>query len=1359
MPSYIRKMICFFIFFYVLLIPSTIINALAEDNIKPDTLYGHLKKTDDTSELVTSHIIGSSVKTVSHILSSSPSELAKQATSYALGKFNGSLSSEAQKWLSQFGTARINFGLNREFTLENNSLDILMPLYDNKTDWLFFSQLGYRNRDSRNTINLGLGGRYFYQNWMYGLNTFYDHDLTGKNQRLGLGGEIWGDYIKLSANTYYRLSDWHNSQNFQDYYERPANSYDINGEFFLPAYPSLGMKLTYEKYFGDNVALFNRDTKQKNPSLATFGLNYTPVPLFTIEVDYKQGESGHTETQFLANLNYKFGVPISTQLLPANMASMRTLAGSRYDLVERNNHIILDHQKIKKEELIALKPIIGYGYQDITVNAPVLLHSDIKHIYWTVTDQAFKSNGGKLPSDSGKSNIITLPSYQETHENAYMLDILLIDSQEKEKLIQVPMKVLPFMIDGKVKIIPPESPESTGNKENGYTFDSPVITYKGSPSGKTVNNARIDKVTWTTEPALDGDSGLEFIWNNQSAKTNEKGQLTDEKGQLIPNILSSQKPYDNVDVYIQLDGAPRQKIGSVMFSKNKNKSHEYQVKNIVVDNKGPLIANSKNTYIYTAYIVDGNGKAVPEGQKITNIHWGKNSDTAGLKFTFKNGVDSTGSDGTLTATLGSTAVVDNVVVSLSVEEQKTPVSAKPVAFIADKSSYHIDGGLTVSPEGPLTVGDGKSYTFKATIVDGENKRVISQPIDGVIWKAKDNKEQDITLTTQTTKTNEAGELIATLDSKVPLNGVKVSLAIENHAAVTADPVSIKSENIDVTCKANDEIPVLVDESYMCTAKVTDAVGKGIPGKTVNWMVKDNSDLKPTPLSGKTNENGEMMATLTSRIAVSDIVVTASVEGQPDQGESKEQINFIWPEITIDTSPKDHEFTVDGQEKYSLTATVWREENKIAYKGQDIKFKWTKPQLSDGTDAPDVTLSPSPDTLQFVNSNDGTLKIDLASNKAQQVKACLNIDGRTPASPTCSALINFIGVPPEFKIASVEVTNFDKDKPLQGDGISEYEYRALIVTKDKEEAIPGYMFKDVKWMHNHDQIEPAKFPQPEAYSPTNEDKFKTDEKGYLYAKLKSHVGVEGVMVTLKILDGTGAENNTGKKVAFKPIVQSAVLYAYGSGKNAKKSFDNNNGKRHPHNIFAALRGALRPASNSSEDFNGDVTYEISDVDSPYGDQMLYLGLNNRGPIEFRELGSATITAIQEEKSGEIRSFEYKMSAVKKVNIANGNYKTTTGIIACSATEGKEISNTVYLDKEMSNPADTYALTNEFNDLYGWGLFNNIIPPVDISKLTAIVKNTDPNNENIFRIYDFNTNDFDDNVNSQGLVICHRSIAKK
>ncbi|MBD2786738.1 inverse autotransporter beta domain-containing protein, partial [Xenorhabdus sp. DI] len=64
--------------------------------------------------------------------------------------------------------------------------------------------------------------------------------------------------------------------------ERPANGYDINGEFYLPAYPNLGGKLGFEQYFGDNVALFNRDNKQKKPTLGRIGLNYTLVPLVTI---------------------------------------------------------------------------------------------------------------------------------------------------------------------------------------------------------------------------------------------------------------------------------------------------------------------------------------------------------------------------------------------------------------------------------------------------------------------------------------------------------------------------------------------------------------------------------------------------------------------------------------------------------------------------------------------------------------------------------------------------------------------------------------------------------------------------------------------------------------------------------------------------------------------------------------------------------------------------------------------------------------------------------------------------------------------------------------------------------------------
>ncbi|WP_415843342.1 inverse autotransporter beta domain-containing protein, partial [Xenorhabdus thuongxuanensis] len=131
-------------------------NASEVHNINPEKPDAHLKQTHNTTEADISHILAGNIQTFGNVLSS-PSNLAEQAKSYALGKFNSTVFSEAQKWLSQYGTVRIHFGLDRKWTLKNNSIDILLPIFDNKADWLLFSQLGYRNKDSRNTINLGVG--------------------------------------------------------------------------------------------------------------------------------------------------------------------------------------------------------------------------------------------------------------------------------------------------------------------------------------------------------------------------------------------------------------------------------------------------------------------------------------------------------------------------------------------------------------------------------------------------------------------------------------------------------------------------------------------------------------------------------------------------------------------------------------------------------------------------------------------------------------------------------------------------------------------------------------------------------------------------------------------------------------------------------------------------------------------------------------------------------------------------------------------------------------------------------------------------------------------------------------------------
>ncbi|MNB70015.1 Invasin [compost metagenome] len=69
-----------------------------------------------------------------------------------------------------------------------------------------------------------MGVRTFYLNdWMFGGNIFLDDDFTGKNRRIGLGGEAWTNYLKLSANTYLGTTDWHSSRDFDDYNEKPAD--------------------------------------------------------------------------------------------------------------------------------------------------------------------------------------------------------------------------------------------------------------------------------------------------------------------------------------------------------------------------------------------------------------------------------------------------------------------------------------------------------------------------------------------------------------------------------------------------------------------------------------------------------------------------------------------------------------------------------------------------------------------------------------------------------------------------------------------------------------------------------------------------------------------------------------------------------------------------------------------------------------------------------------------------------------------------------------------------------------------------------------------------------------------------------
>lgn len=323
---------------------------------------------------------------------------------------NDMTNQEIKNWLNQFGTAQVNVNFNKKLSLKESSIDWLIPWHESLSH-VFFSQFGFRNKDSRNTLNIGAGARIAQEAWMYGFNTFYDNDFTGHNQRIGFGVEAWADYLQLSANGYFRLNGWHQSRDFSDYNERPVSGGDLRAKAYLPAHPQLGGKLIYEQYSGERVALFGKDNLQRNPYAVTAGLNYTPIPLFTLGVDQRMGKSRKHETQWNFQMDYRLGESFYSQVSSSAIAGTRLLTESRYNLVERNNNIVLDYQKKNILKLI-LSPvkIVGQPGQSYPISARVQAQYGVKHIVWN--DANWVAAGGKLIPFSATQFSLLLPPYQ-----------------------------------------------------------------------------------------------------------------------------------------------------------------------------------------------------------------------------------------------------------------------------------------------------------------------------------------------------------------------------------------------------------------------------------------------------------------------------------------------------------------------------------------------------------------------------------------------------------------------------------------------------------------------------------------------------------------------------------------------------------------------------------------------------------------------------------------------------------------------------------------------------------------------------------------------------------------------------------
>ncbi|ENY9675628.1 inverse autotransporter adhesin EaeX/Air, partial [Escherichia coli] len=351
----------------------------------------------------------------------------EQAASMARGWVASSASAQATDWLSRWGTARVSLGVDEDFSLKSSSFEFLHPWYETP-DNLVFSQHTLHRTDDRTQTNHGIGWRYFTSSWMSGVNMFIDHDLTRYHTRTGMGVEYWRDYLKLSGNGYLRLSNWRSAPELDNDYEaRPANGWDLRAEGWLPAWPQLGGKLVYEQYYGDEVALFGKDERQNDPHAITAGLSYTPVPLISFSAEQRQSKQGENDTRIGMELTLQPGHSLQKQLDPAEVAARRSLVGSRYDLVDRNNNIVLEYRKKELVRLTLTDPLKG---------KPGEVKSLVSSLHalkgYDIEAASLQSAGGKV-AVSGKDIQVTIPPYRFTAmpetDNTYPIAVTAEDSK------------------------------------------------------------------------------------------------------------------------------------------------------------------------------------------------------------------------------------------------------------------------------------------------------------------------------------------------------------------------------------------------------------------------------------------------------------------------------------------------------------------------------------------------------------------------------------------------------------------------------------------------------------------------------------------------------------------------------------------------------------------------------------------------------------------------------------------------------------------------------------------------------------------------------------------------------------------
>ena len=250
------------------------------------------------------------------------------------------------------------------FRVTAGTADVLIPFFSNSegehaSTWFIQPGVVFNDGDTyngRDFAHIGIGYRSKNADRFYGVNAFYDHDLTRSHRRGSIGVEYGIDYLKLAGNYYFPLSDWQGSDDrfhiFGDTLleERPAQGFDARIRGYLPSNPAFSAEFSYQQFLGDHVEVSNGGDPVDSPYQLDLALNFQPVPLVGFSVGYTEEEGGESGFNMNTTMTYQIGVPLSKQLDTEMVAAAGSVDMQMLGLVDREHNIRLEYREQQQQQ-------------------------------------------------------------------------------------------------------------------------------------------------------------------------------------------------------------------------------------------------------------------------------------------------------------------------------------------------------------------------------------------------------------------------------------------------------------------------------------------------------------------------------------------------------------------------------------------------------------------------------------------------------------------------------------------------------------------------------------------------------------------------------------------------------------------------------------------------------------------------------------------------------------------------------------------------------------------------------------------------------------------------------------------------